>query len=131
MQRSITLVLLCCLLSPALAADIRGKHTDYGVPTCKTYLEAIARERARKENDPLDAQYARAWGWIAGYLTSYNINVPDTYDILGDRPANEQLSVEVYCKEHPDHSFTQLMDARMKELYFLRRREASSAYSSY
>ena len=128
MKRLIPALLLCCLLSPALAADIRGKFTDYAVPTCGTYLVAAAKMRARKESDPFDAQYARAWGWIAGYLTAYNANVPDTYDIIGERPANEQLAVEAYCKEHPGHDFAQLMGARVKELYFLRLREA--AYSS-
>ena len=127
MKRSIPALLLC-LASTAWAADIRGHHTDYAVPTCKSYLDAAARMSARKESDPFDAQYARAWGWIAGYLTAYNTNVPDTFDIIGERPAAVQLAVEAYCKEHPDHSIAQLMDARMKELYFLRRREAASAY---
>jgi len=131
MKRLTPALLLCCLLSPAWAADIRGKHTDYAVPTCKTYLDAAARMGARKDSDPFDAQYARAWGWIAGYLTSYNTNVPDTYDIIGERPASVQLAVDAYCKEHPDHNLAQLMDARMKELYFLRLREPASAYSRY
>ena len=128
MKRLTPALLLSFLLSPAWAADIRGKHTDYAVPACKPYLDAVARMRARKELDPVDVQYARAWGWIAGYLTAYNANVPDTYDIIGERPANEQLAVEAYCKEHPGHDFAQLMGARVKELYFLRLREA--AYSS-
>src|SRR5262245_17978871 len=131
MRQSIATVILCCLLSPAWSADIRGKHTDYTVPTCKSDLDAVARMSARKDSDPFDAQYARAWGWIAGYLTSYNTNVPDTYDIIGERPASEQLAVEAYCREHPDHNFAQLMDTRMKELYFMRLRHPASAYSSY
>jgi len=131
MKPFIPALLLCCLASPAWAADIRGNHTDYGVPTCATYLGAITRVRARKAGDPVDAQYASAWGWIAGYLTAYNTNVPDTYDIIGERPANVELAVEAYCKEHPDHTFAQLMNARMKELYFLRLRQPASAYSSY
>ena len=129
MKRLIPALLLGHLLSPAWAADIRGKHIDYAVPACRTYLDAVARMSARR--DPVDPQYARAWGWIAGYLTSYNINVPDTYDIIGERPAREQLAVDAYCKEHPDHNFAQLMDARVKELYFLRSRQPASAYSTY
>lgn len=131
MKRLIPALLLSQLLSPAWAADIRGHHTDYAVPTCRTYLDAAMRMNARKEPDPVDAQYARAWGWIAGYLTSYNTNVPDTFDIIGERPAREQLAVDAYCIEHPDHNFAQLMDARMKELYFLRLRQPASAYSAY
>ena len=131
MKRLIPALLLCSLISSARAADIRGHHTDYAVPSCRTFLEAAARMSTRKESDPTDAQYARAWGWIAGYLTAYNTNVPDTFDIIGERPASVQLAVEAYCKEHPDHTFAQLMDARMKELYFLRLREPASAYSSY
>ena len=130
-KRSLATLLLCWLLSTAWAADIRGNHTDYAVPTCRTYLGAAARMSARKESDPVDPQYTRAWGWIAGYLTSYNTNVPDTFDIICERPARDQLAVEAYCREHPDHSFVQLMDARTKELYFLRLREAQSAYSRY
>jgi hypothetical protein len=131
MKRLIPALLLWHLLSPVWAADIRGKHFDYAVPTCQTFLGAAARMRAKKESDPVDAQYARAWGWIAGYLTAYNTNVPDTYDIIGERSAGEQLAVEAYCKEHPDHNFAQLMDARMKELYFLRLRQPASAYSAF
>ena len=131
MKRLIPALLLWPLLSTAWGADTRGEHTDYAVPTCKTYLDAAARMGAKKERDPVDPQYARAWGWIAGYLTSYNTNVPDTYDIIGERPAREQLAVDAYCKEHPDHNFAQLMDARTKELYFLRLREPASAYSAY
>jgi len=129
MNRLMPALLLCCLLSPAWAADVRGKHTDYAVPTCRTYLDAVARMSARKESDPVDAQYARVWGWIAGYLTAYNTNVPDTFDIIGERPARVELAVEAYCKEHPDHSFAQLMDARVKELYFTRIREAAYPFA--
>lgn len=129
MQRLIPALLLWNLLSPAQAADIRGHHTDYAVPSCKTYLDAAARMSAKR--DPVDPQYARAWGWIAGYLTSYNTNVPDTYDIIGEKPAREQLAVDAYCQEHPDHNFAQLMNARMRELYFLRLRQPASAYPAY
>jgi len=128
MNRLIPALLLCCLALPTWAADIRGNHTDYAVPTCTSYLAAVTRMRARTESDPVDAQYARAWGWIAGYLTAYNTNVPDTYDIIGEKRAAEQLALEAYCREHPDHNFVQLMDARVKELYFLRLREATSRY---
>lgn len=122
MKRSIAALLLSCCLSPAWSADLRGKYVDYGVPTCKTYLEALTRVRARRPEDPVDGQYQRSWGWIAGYLTSYNMNVPDTFDIVGDRPAADQLAVEVYCREHPGDNFAQLMRTRMNELYFMRRR---------
>jgi hypothetical protein len=123
MKRSIVMLSLCCFFSPAWSADLRGKYTDYAAPTCKDYLEALARVRKKRDEDPLDAQYQRSWGWIAGYLTSYNTNVPDTYDIIGDRPARQQLAVEVYCKEHPGDNFDQMMRARTKELYFLRQRQ--------
>jgi len=125
MKRSIVTLALCCILSPAWSADPWGKYSDYGVPACKNYLEALARLRGRPDEDQLDAhgQYQRSWGWIAGYLTSYNMNVPDTYDIIGDRPARQQLAVEVYCREHPSHDFAQMMSARTKELYFMRQRQ--------
>lgn len=123
MKRLLATISLCCILSPAGAADPWGKYADYGVPTCKNYLEALARVRKQRTGEPVDGQYQRSWGWIAGYLTSYNMNVPDTFDIIGDRPPNQQLAVEVYCKEHPDDDFAQLMRTRLKDLYFLRLRE--------
>ena len=122
MKRLIATLVLSCVLSPARSADLLGKYADYGVPTCKKYLEAVARVRGMHVEDPIDGQYQRSWGWIAGYLTSYNMNVPDTFDIVGDRPAAGQLAVEVYCKEHPNDDFAQLMRTRTKELYFMRRR---------
>ena len=130
MKRLIPALLLSTLLSPAWAADIRGKHSDYGVPTCKMYLDSVLRMNGRKESDPIDAQFTRAWGWIAGYLTAYNTNVPDTYDIIGERSVGVQLAVDTYCKEHPGHNFAQLMNSRTKELYFLRLRQPASAYSA-
>jgi len=122
MKRLITALMLSCLAFPAWSADPWGKYANYGVPTCKNYLEAVARVKKKREEDPMDAQFQRSWGWIAGYLTSYNMNVPDTFDIVGDRPAAAQLAVEAYCVEHPDNDFAQLMRTRVKELYFLRRR---------
>ena len=122
MKRWIVALSLCCLASAAWSADPWGKYSDYGTPTCKAYLEAVARVRARKDDDPVDWQFVRSLGWIAGYLTSYNMNVPDTYDIIGDRPALQQIGVESYCTEHPNDNFAQLMGARVNELYLMRRR---------
>jgi hypothetical protein len=130
MTRLIVALSLCCFLSPAWAADPWGKYSDYGVPTCKSYLEAVATLRGKPGEKLSDAQiqksygqFHRSWGWITGYLTSYNMNVPDTYDIIGNRPAKEQLAVEDYCKEHPGNDFAQMMGARTKELYFMRLRQ--------
>lgn len=122
MRHLIAALLFCCFLSPAQSADPWGKYTDYGTPTCKAYLEAVTRVRARKDDDPVDWQYVRSLGWIAGYLTSYNMNVPDTYDIVGDRLPMQQIALEAYCMEHPDDNFAQLMGTRVRELYLMRRR---------
>jgi hypothetical protein len=84
--------------------------------------------RGSRDEGPLDGQLQRSWGWITGYITSYNRNVPDTYDIMGDRQAMGQLAVEVYCKEHPGHNFAQMMAARTSELYFTRLRQRAPDY---
>src|SRR5262249_15928065 len=117
MKRLLATVSLCCVLSPAWSADLRGKYLYYGVPTCDNYLAELARERKKSSEDLADEEYYRSWMWIAGYLTAYNMNLPDTYDIIGDRSAREQLAVEAYCKEHPANDFVQLMATRTKELY--------------
>jgi hypothetical protein len=42
MRRLIPALLLCCLLSPVRAADVRGHHTDYALPICRTFLETAS-----------------------------------------------------------------------------------------
>ena len=121
MKRITLALLLGCFLSSAWPADKDGQFSQFGVPRCDKYLEATARVRASK--DGVDYPHLIIWGWIAGYLTSYNMNVPDTYNILGNRKILE-IQVETYCREHPKDDLVQFMRTRLKEWHPARQRTA-------
>ena len=121
MKRLILALALGASLSPAWPADKDGKFRQFGPPHCDKFLEALGR--LRTSPDGIDYPHVVMWAWIAGYLTAYNMNVPDTYDLLGNRDILE-IQAEEYCRAHPGDDLAQFMQARIKQLQPSRRRAA-------
>ena len=119
MKRLILAFLLASYLSSGWPADKDGGFVQFGTPHCDKFLEAVARMRANK--DGIDYPHLIIWGWIAGYLTSYNMNVAETYNIIGSRKILE-IEVESYCRAHPKDNLVQFMRTRIKEWHPTRRR---------
>ncbi len=112
-------VLAMSLLLPATvnAADIDGKYAvsvaNGKMGSCGQYITARdegRRSKYRKEN--------RHIGWIFGYLTAYNRQTPDTWDIGGQTDISEILLwLENYCKRNPLDEFAEAMGSLTDELH--------------
>ncbi len=124
MKRTI-FVLAMFLFLPATvnAKDIDGNYQSYldeAMGSCGQYVAArdeARRGAPRKSNTHLS--------WMAGYLTAYNLQTPDTQDILGqtDREAI-LLWLENYCKQNPLTDFADAMESLTDELHPKRIRKA-------
>ncbi len=123
MKRFMFALVLASFLSLAWSADKDGQFRQFGVPHCRALLEAVTMLRASK--DKVDYPHLIIWGWIAGYLTSYNMNVADTYDVIGHRDML-QIEVEAYCRAHPKDDLVQFMRVRLKDWYPERQRASTA-----
>jgi hypothetical protein len=86
-----------------------------GSSSCGKYVEAIDHSEAsvKAEND----RYAFL-SWVGGYLSRYNKQNEDVYDIFGytDMPA-VQLWLYNYCRRNPLNAFDEAADALILALY--------------
>jgi hypothetical protein len=60
--------------------------------------------------------------WSAGYLTSYNLLTPDTYDIAGGREADTNdestlIWLTGYCRKNPTKPYSEAIKSLTTELY--------------
>ena len=124
MKRTI-FVLAMSLFLPATvnASDIDGNYQSYldqRMGSCGQYV--AARDEARRGNHHAANLYIN---WMAGYLTAYNIEKPDTYDIAGQTDREAMLLwLENHCKENPLRTFSSAMALLMNELHPERIRKA-------
>ena len=105
------------------AADIDGQYTAHTVAgvigSCGEYVTARDEKRRAaflKSNTHVI--------WIWGYLTAYNRQTPDTYDIMAqtDTPTI-LLWLDNYCKQNPLTDFAEAMVSLMNELHSSRIRK--------
>ncbi len=92
-----------------LAADADGYFRTIGVPTCGEFVASQL---------PSAAPYAdiRVGSWIAGYISAYNAQAPDTYDILrGGGMDGARLWLTNYCNAHALDNLSKAMDALVDE----------------
>lgn len=99
----IKIACLCALLllgiSPAQAKDMHEKHAVFGIgsETCQHFASAY------QQRDYALVEYKI---WIAGYLSAFNLIVPGTFNIMGQRNLSHALdTLANYCQEHPDILF--------------------------
>lgn len=111
-MRRRTLVLLLFLLSlPVQAKDDNQQFAVFGVGErlCGDYL--MARSDGGHHFDPY-------YNFLSGYLSAFNLIVPDTYNILGKRTVSESLAwLDRYCSDARSENFTNAV-ARMTEFYY-------------
>ena len=61
--------------------------------------------------------------WISGYISAYNRQTPDTYDIANGRPSPEFIPwIDRWCQSNPDKSLGTAMETLTSELAPKRRR---------
>ncbi len=117
LKRTIFVLVLFFLPAIVNAGDIDGKFA-VSVPkgemgSCEQYVTARDERRGgeyRAENLHVN--------WIFDYLTAYNAQTPDTYDIQGQTDLSGILVwLENYCKQNPLHGFIAAMTLLMDELH--------------
>ena len=117
MKRTIFVLAMFFLPASVNAADIDGNYrasvSEAKIRSCGQYVTArdeMRRGAHRKINTHID--------WIFGYLTAYNRQTPDTWDIQGQIDLLGMLLwLENYCKQNPLVNFTRAMESLMDELH--------------
>ncbi|MGC9456703.1 MAG: hypothetical protein ACP5DC_04180 [Halothiobacillaceae bacterium] len=84
----------------AQARTFQGEYVAYGIGTqpCADY--SAARVQGGEA-------MARVAGFVEGYLSAFNVIVPNTYDILAQDPTSEVIRwLDEHCRAHPAKSLT-------------------------
>lgn len=119
LRHQLLILLVCSVLSlPLQARDFENGYAVYGAGAqpCNTYLAAIT-QGGKEEDFFID--------WMIGYLSAFNVIMPDTYDILGesDFPLVQRW-MEDQCRKFPRELFVNAM-ARLTEVLYPTRYQAS------
>jgi hypothetical protein len=108
------LVLMVCLSLffslPVQAKDIDGQFAVFGAgsQSCENYLQARANGRGL-------TSYVN---WMEAYLSAFNLIVPSTYNIAGNRSLEAMLKwTDGYCKDNPQDLFVNAVAALTVALY--------------
>lgn len=113
MRRELVLLSVLLGLPAVCAASDKSKFYAVHDETCRQYL--IDRS-ATSTTLPHVA-------WISGYISAYNRQTPDTYDIANGRQSSEIIPwLDRWCKSNPDKSLGKGMEALTSELAPKRRR---------
>ncbi|MDH5765095.1 MAG: hypothetical protein OEZ38_03680 [Gammaproteobacteria bacterium] len=106
------LIIFCLLIATSIQArDFEGSYAVYGAgaKTCAGYLNAVERGGA-------DQDYFI--DWVIGYLSAFNVIMPDTYDILGESEfLNVQHWLGEHCQKFPRELFIKAV-VRMTEILY-------------
>ena len=116
------LIFATMLLYPlgGLASDHNGRYRNFipeGFDSCREFVTAV--DDCQRNHCAKISLYKV---WSAGYLTSYNLLTPDTFDIAGGREADSTdrstiIWLENYCKHHPAQTYTEAIKRLTTELY--------------
>jgi len=89
----IVLVLSFAITTPLTAADKDKKFWVQGPVSCGGWISA------RKEDGIMATAYEF---WIIGYITAFNAQQPDVYNILGSTDIDSiEYWMDKYCRENP------------------------------
>jgi hypothetical protein len=94
---------------PVQGSDVKGNYValGFGSESCQTFLLA--------QSNRLDLPYR---DWLTGYLTAVNKLTKETVDMRGTMDIGGMLGfLEPYCRKNPLHSFSQAVEALVKDLY--------------
>ncbi len=107
---------LCCLMlsQQAIARDFEGSYAVYGAggEACGVYLKSVQSGGARQDYF-ID--------WTIGYLTAFNVIMPNTYNILGESSfADSQGWLQRHCQRYPKQLYTNALIKLTEVLYPVR-----------
>lgn len=99
------------------ARDFEDGYAAYaaGAESCKRYLDAV--NKGGVEHDYFI-------NWLIGYLSAFNVIMPNTYDILGDTEFSvSQNWLNAHCKKYPRELFVNAT-ARLTEVLYPTRKQS-------
>jgi len=106
------LLLASALLSaPLMAKDMNQQYATFGKgsESCLAYMEA------RVENGREMDRYKH---FVFGYLTAFNLMIPQNFNILGERSMSDAFDwLDGYCLKAPDDNITNAV-AALTQAYF-------------
>lgn len=101
--------------TPLMAKDMNQNFATFGKGTesCLAYMEA--RVENRREMD-------RFKHFIFGYLTAFNLMIPQNFNILGEHTMNDAFDwLDGYCLKAPSDNITNAV-AALTQAYFAERK---------
>lgn len=107
-------LLLLVLSSASQARDFENAYAVYGAgaDNCSQYIESINKGGAEQDYF-ID--------WMIGYLSAFNVIMPNTYNVLGETGFDSaQLWLETRCKQFPKEPFITAMIKLTEILYPMR-----------
>ena len=107
--KTAVLVSLLVFSAPGYSADENGLANAIGISSCGEWVKERTADSVLSWQDKT---------WIAGYLTAYNRQTPDTWDIQGNTDIESIfLWLDKYCRENPLENLGGAMADLTEELY--------------
>ena len=109
MRKLMVVLALLMVGSGAWAADKNGNYATR-TESCGPYMKDRQSKNA--------AKVLNHAVWIFGYITAYNRQAPDTFDIRGGTEIDGILLwLDNWCKANPTKDMSAAMEAFTKEMY--------------
>jgi hypothetical protein len=109
MKQKLLAMLLLASCS-AWSADHNGHYWAGDDLACGIYVEV--------RKDPKNVTNTMMSSWVMGYVTAFNKQTPETYDIMGNTSTDKlMLRLEKYCDANPLNTVSQGMDVLTQELH--------------
>jgi hypothetical protein len=110
MKRIVLSLTLAACAASLQAADKDGAYWSQRADNCREFVRVHPTGERRPET-------VGVRNWVAGYITAYNRQTPETYDISGIADFEQVLlSVEKFCKANPLADLGAAMEAVTEEL---------------
>ena len=111
MKRIVLVLALASNCVTVRAADHDRAYWSQRPASCRDFLKVYRADDRKPESEPVR-------NWIAGYISAYNRQTPETYDILGTTEFDRVLpAVERFCKDNALSDVGAAMEAVTADLY--------------
>ena len=107
----ISTVILLAIVTPLQARDFEDNYAVFGAGAqpCSTYL--VSMEKGGNEQDFFI-------DWTIGYLSAFNLIMPETYNILGETDfPTAQRWLQEHCRKFPKELYINAL-ARLTEVLY-------------
>ena len=111
MKRIVLVLALAANSVPLPAADHDRTYWSQRPASCRDFLRVYRADDRKPESEPVR-------NWVAGYISAYNRQTPETYDILGTTEFDRVLlAVERFCKDNALSDVGAAMEVVTADLY--------------